>query len=310
VKQLDAISLVIGAGAGRGAKHHYIPVFYLKQWAGADGRLCEFSRPYREVKPRRVHPDGTAYVCGLYTAPGLRPQLAEYIERRFLLKSDSLASDALRFMLSGSREPGNTQRTWWSRFIISLMLRNPEYVADHGARIAARYSPSSPDIQEYYRTHRLADDPETYEEFISKHEHPAVRASVDSLQTQIDDQEVGTYLNKMLWSIVNFEDMRHSFLTSDRPILMSNGLAKKYDHLSMPLTPSRLFVATNNEETRVLIKNLGPRELARQVNHRVAIQARRFVYGIDDSQLRFIENRLGKKEPSTPLDYPKVEKAV
>jgi len=42
-------------------KHHYIPVFYLKQWAGVDGRVCEFSKPYDRVKPRRAHPDGTAY---------------------------------------------------------------------------------------------------------------------------------------------------------------------------------------------------------------------------------------------------------
>jgi uncharacterized protein DUF4238 len=38
-----------------GEKHHYIPVFYLKQWAGADGRLCQYSRPYNRVKPKRVH---------------------------------------------------------------------------------------------------------------------------------------------------------------------------------------------------------------------------------------------------------------
>ena len=35
-----------------GEKHHYLPVFYLKQWAGKDGRLCEFSRPYKNVKPK------------------------------------------------------------------------------------------------------------------------------------------------------------------------------------------------------------------------------------------------------------------
>jgi hypothetical protein len=103
VFQLGTSSVVIGAGAGKGTKHHYIPVFYLKQWAGTDGRICEFSRPHREVKPRRVHPDGTAYVRGLYTVPGIAPHLAEYIERRFLLKSDSAASDALRFMLSGDK---------------------------------------------------------------------------------------------------------------------------------------------------------------------------------------------------------------
>lgn len=37
-------------------KHHYILVFYLKRWVTADDRICEFSRPYLKVVPRRTHP--------------------------------------------------------------------------------------------------------------------------------------------------------------------------------------------------------------------------------------------------------------
>ena len=210
-------------------------------------------------------------------------------------------------MLSGDRvEWPNTPRSSWSRFIISLMLRNPEFVSQHGARVAAYFSPTSPEINERYLKYRTADDPETYEEFLAKNEHPAARVSARSLQAQIDHPEVGTHLNKMRWSLATFTDMRHSFLTSDRPIIMSNGLMKKHDHLVIPITPSKLFVATNNEETSALIRNMGELELIRQINHRVAVQARRFVYGIDDSQLRFVENRLGKMEPLTPLEYPKL----
>jgi hypothetical protein len=55
-----------------GDKHHYIPKFYLKQWvnpADPNRELCEFSRPYKIVKPRRTDPDGTGYQRGLYTFP-------------------------------------------------------------------------------------------------------------------------------------------------------------------------------------------------------------------------------------------------
>jgi hypothetical protein len=51
---------------GKGEKHHYIPQFYLNRWAGTDGRLCEYSRPYDIVKPKFVHPSGTGYERGLY----------------------------------------------------------------------------------------------------------------------------------------------------------------------------------------------------------------------------------------------------
>jgi hypothetical protein len=77
-------------------KHHYLPVFYLKQWAGTDGRLCEFSRPYKSVEPRRTHPDGTGYVRGLYKIEGLPPQTMNVIETKFLKPADGLASDALK----------------------------------------------------------------------------------------------------------------------------------------------------------------------------------------------------------------------
>src|SRR5437764_7727637 len=83
-----------------GDKHHYIPKFYLKQWVGADGRLCEFSRPYKAspenmphwrsipLRPRLTHVDGTGYQRGLYTFSELAPNIANYLEKRFLQRAD------------------------------------------------------------------------------------------------------------------------------------------------------------------------------------------------------------------------------
>jgi hypothetical protein len=79
-------------------------------------------------------------------------------------------------------------------------------------------------------------------------------------------------------------------------------LVKPRDHLEIPIGPAALFVATNTEESDNIIKSIDPRELMRQVNDRVALQARRFVYGTDDRHLRFVANRLGKMLPATPLE--------
>src|SRR5580700_5926749 len=84
----------------KGQKHHYIPVFYLRQWTGAKGQLCEFSKPYDEVKPRRTHPDGTAYVRGLNTVPGMAPEDADFLETYFFKKTDDDAAGALRILLA------------------------------------------------------------------------------------------------------------------------------------------------------------------------------------------------------------------
>ncbi|MDR7141835.1 DUF4238 domain-containing protein [Rhizobium sp. BE258] len=52
-------------------KHHFLPVFYLKNWRGEDGRLVQFSRPYgTKVKALRKHPDATGFIKKLYAIEG------------------------------------------------------------------------------------------------------------------------------------------------------------------------------------------------------------------------------------------------
>ena len=300
---VSAADLVIGAAAGKGDKHHYIPVFYSKGWAGPDGRLCEFSRPYDVVKPKRVHPDGTGYVRGLYTVPRNEPIVAEFIEKEFFRITNSKASDVLRMLRTGQPIEWNSDnRSAWSRFIISLMIRSPDYVARMAAEVVGFFDPTSTDLNDKYRQIRRPTDPETYEEYIALTGHPAGRASAIAMQTIIDSPRMGGHLNQMRWSIVTFKNARHTLLTSDRPIIMTNGLVKPRDHLAIPIGPLALFVATNIEESDNIIRNMNPRALMEQVNDRVASQAKRFVYGIDDSQRRFVANRLGRMALSTPLD--------
>jgi hypothetical protein len=303
VLQVSAADLVIGAAAGKGDKHHYIPVFYLQEWTGADGRLCEFSRPYDSVKPKRTHPGGTAYVRGLYTVPRNDPRVAEYIEREFFRVTDNSSSLVLRQLRTGELIVWDTDsRSAWSRLILSLMLRNPEYIKRVSTEIAGWFDPTSSELNERYRKVRQPGDPETYDEFLAQSEHPAGRASAIALQTIIDSPRMGGHLNQMRWSVVSFKNPKHTILTSDRPIVMTNGILQPNDHLALPIGPLQLFVATNTLEAENTIRRMRPDSLIEQVNNRVAVQARRFVYAPDDRQLRFVSKRLGKKLPSTPLE--------
>jgi hypothetical protein len=305
VLQFSTAELVIGAAAGKGEKHHYIPAFYSREWAGQDGRLCEYSRPYREVKPQWKHPDATGYVRGLYTIPKNDPAVSEYIERHFFRITDNGAAVvAQQLRAGGPVDFFNMDRSSWSRFIISLMLRNPEYVARMAAEVVSFYDPVSGEYNNVkYREIRQPNDPETFEEYLAKGVyHPAGRMSAYALQTIIDSPRMGGHLNQMRWSVVTFAKERHTLLTSDRPIIMTNGIIGKDDHLALPLGPRMLFVACNNIETENMIRTIDPGILMAQINDRVASQARKYVYGADNKQLRFVENRLGRKWPSTPLE--------
>jgi hypothetical protein len=159
-------------------KHHYIPVFYLKQWAGADGRICEFSKPYDRVKARRVFPHATAYVHGLNRIPGLPPHEADFLESYFFKLSDDLAAKALQILLSGARtlKFSPKVKSGWSRFITSLMMRNPEMVERSMLAAKALYEQSRADLQASYARHRNPTDPPTYEEYTAL--HPPIRPVV------------------------------------------------------------------------------------------------------------------------------------
>jgi hypothetical protein len=107
----------------------------------------------------------------------------------------------------------------------------------------------------------------------------------------------------MVWGVVAVEYRTFPLLTSDRPLIMTNGLDRPDAHILMPISPTRVFAAAATQETLRKIINIASRStFAKTINDRVTSQARKYVYGTDDTQLRFVANRLGKKLPSTPLD--------
>ena len=112
-------------------KHHYIPVFYLKRWADkdGDGRLCVYSRPYDRVKANRKHPDATGYEDDLNAIRGADAETEGHLEGRFFLRADNDAARALDILETGRGDLMDARlRSAWSRFMTTLLHRNPERV--------------------------------------------------------------------------------------------------------------------------------------------------------------------------------------
>jgi hypothetical protein len=131
-------------------KHHYIPVFYLKRWADkdGDGRLCVYSRPYDRVKVNRKHPDATGYEYDLNAIRGADAETEGHLEGRFFLRADNDAARALDILQTGRCDLMDASvRSAWSRFLMTLLHRNPERVAEwksrglcHGNGSASRFA--------------------------------------------------------------------------------------------------------------------------------------------------------------------------
>jgi hypothetical protein len=62
------------------------------------------------------------------------------------------------------------------------------------------------------------------------------------------------------------------------------------------------FVFTDGLETLKQLQALSADEFINRMNHKMACQARKFVYGLDDSHLSFVSERLGRMESASPGD--------
>ncbi len=220
------------------------------------------------------------------------------------LRADDIASAVLRMFVSGYHEVDDAQRSAWSRFLMCLLHRHPEAIERLRDRVAQEYPAKLESMRDAYGTLRGSDDPTTFDEFMTgAHDAAVDRVSIGVLQGIMDSQHDGEVLNRMSWGIIRMSRVGFPLLTSDRPIVMTNGLNKPDSHVIMPISPHYAFIAA---ASRAMIERIAQvdREgrLAGLLNDRVVRQARRYVWATDDSQLRFVENRLGTRAFWSPWE--------
>jgi hypothetical protein len=287
-------------------KHHYIPAFYLRQWRGADGRLCEYSKPYKEVVPRRTSPDGTGYVRGLYRLPNVSAAKAELVETLYMRVVDDGAARALRILLDDNAGPSqlnDLMKAHWARFLHCLILRSPEYVSAMSALLTQNIGNHVDVFRDRYEQERGATDPETFGEFKAQFiANPLNTFAPRIINRIVDNPNTIGHMRGMRWHVVRFSSSPHLLLTSDRPIIMTNGVGRPGAHIALPISPSKLFIAFNDDEGYRQVRDLSPKELIRNANTKVVEQARKYAYGFSDAALSFVSSRLGKQVPATPLE--------
>jgi hypothetical protein len=285
-------------------KHHYIPVFYLKRWVSQqDGRLCVYSRWHSCVDVRRMHPGATGYVKDLYAIGGAGDAVANHLEGRFLSIADSVAAKALSLLETGrGAQLDEHLRSGWSRFVMTLFHRNPEAISKWMIKAAQAADQAAEDFRANYLDRRLPTDPEKYEDYpLKARGYYIARSVVPILQRLMDSQPIGLQFNRMAWVAAPMNSA-YTLLTSDRPLMMTGGMAQPNFRLAMPMGPRRLFIAANEPKQAQELADQDHDKLVSMMNDNVSAQARRFVWGVDASQLRFVERRLGDMRPSSILD--------
>jgi hypothetical protein len=261
-------------------KHHHSPVFYLGQWVGEDRQLCEYKRRHHGVLPKRVFPDKTGYQHGLYNVQGLPPTDRQYVEKKYMSRVDSEAAISLTAMLDETLPPSDfspRMKVAWARFLYSLTFRSPNVIK----RLQAQM------------------DQQIAEGKIKQPEIPFVAAEV--FPSMLGSPDVVKELVGMNWVTSNLGQARNMLLTSDRPVIMTNGLLHAEAHIAVPVSPRSFFLAYRTDEMFQLIAAMSQDDLVAMINDKVVRQAVEFVYAFDDSQTDFIAARFGDQVRSTPL---------
>ncbi len=275
-------------------KHHYIPKCYLKAWTGADGWLCDYQRPHQAVAVARRHPSATGWIDGLYAAKSLRPEQVEVMEKEFFLRVDQEAADVLSQLRARRTDLSEKHQIGLTRFLMSLLHRHPARIEQLWVMAEEELSkPADIDPAEYLAL-KGAEDPPTAEEYLQRNKD-AMRSVLFArvVQQICESDSIGNHLMKMSRRIV-LPKARERLMTSDRPLLLTGGLADPGTVLLLPIAPHMLFVATNGPQGDAAIDALARRDaLVGVVNEAVLRQAYRHGYGVCENHRPLAEANLG-----------------
>lgn len=282
-------------------RHHFLPRFYLSRWGNARGEISTFSRKRGKLVVREYAPRTIGAERGLYALNGVAPEHRNAIERDFMgPEIDDPAARALRLLL-GEELLDLTMpvRMAWVRFLMSLLVRLPGQLrkikADATQALAAEIAWRPEDYEQI----RRPSDPPTLMEFLNVR---GLGAMLDDFGTTfipglIDLPQMRVDIGRMNWRVLHFRDGPYGFVTSDFPICMHPGLGSANCLISLPLSPSAIFLASYDGDLLDKLEALKPPAVLDAAN-RISIQsAEQYVYA-DGRQYFELVDSLLRNEPS------------
>jgi len=272
--------------------HHYNPQFALRRWVGSDGMLCEMRQVNGVVTPRRRHPRRTGMERDLYRVEGVAEENSQDLEIKFMSPLDNGAAVVLDRLISG-KPLDPEQRLAWARYLLSMLFRNPDSVETIKTHMAEIWREGIDALEADYAATRKPHEPATAAELIAKRRPGAAGISAANMIADvIANSPAVPDIAAMHWTCVDVSHSKFSLLTSDRPLVMSGGLADPSCLLVLPLSPHKLFVASHDPRFTMPLPVARHAEKVKTINRAVVRQAREFVWGTDEAQLEFVRTHM------------------
>lgn len=279
-------------------RHHYIPQFYLRRWANDAGLVSSYSWQGGKLYVGEYSPRSIGAEDGLYALAGVPPETRNAVEREFMGPMiDGPAASALSVLLAEIASPLSIDaRMAWVRFLVSLMVRTPiqlETLKADGAAILREQIEARP--EEYERV-RGAGDPPSLAEFLQARnlEHVIDNFGTTMLPQLVDIPQMNHDIARMDWRVQHYRDGPYGFITSDFPICMLPGLAYPDCIISLPLSPTAVFLAGYDAALIDAVTSQPPERVIDRVNEISAASAQRYVFANSRQYAELIERSLRK----------------
>jgi hypothetical protein len=282
--------------------HHFIPAFFLAQWADETGKLVEYTIKHGKLIAKPVGPRATGYEPHLYSFPDLPSNAAHFLETVFFNYADRVAAEALRNHLLAAPSAWTTELiSAWSRFVIGLHLRHPDAMPELRAAAKSVWDIGGAEYQAQYEATKKCEDPPTFDEYLAARDPlTATKVGVNMIVKVFDNEILGKHMNNMTWGVIDVGRSPHRFLLSDRAVVFAN-LGDADGSVYLPVSPTKIFVAVNDADRLQRLRALPPRDIVHHSNRHLVGRARRFVWANDQSQTSFVEKHMSKRMEAVPL---------
>lgn len=281
-------------------RHHFVPKFLLANWARADKKIVVYRKlPTGKVVHDHVAAKGAGYEDHLYSFPKLGD--ATVVETKLLGPLDDHAAKLVAKMIqTGGQELEEPEMIWWSHFLVSMMLRNPESTKSLKQTAAAVWKASGPQTQEQYEKHKGPADPPTLEAWLAAEDPAADQIlGVKLFNGLALNDNIAAFIRSMNWTVLTFTNTPQKLITSDRAIFSSNGLKKENGQIILPLGPDHLFCAFNDKGFLAKVQQEEAGLLLDLTRKLMAVRAQRFIYANSTKEHDFVDKWLGyEKVPS------------
>ena len=280
-------------------KHHYLPVFYLRQWARADGKVFRYHRPFGDVVAGPIAPKNTGFEAGLYGLDGYPEGQRNAIETDFMAAVvDSPAALALRVLISCDQEQMTHELgRAWTRFVMSLIVRHPSAIDEITGKAAEGLKSALLQEPAEYEALRRPDDPPTLLQWTERN-LPQVLANHGKqlLPGIVSHAPTRDAILRMRWATFGITQASPDLLLSDRPVYRSHGILDERCVIAVPLSPRFLFFATSDHRTLDKLMAQSSRALTMSLNSLLVDQAQSNVYAAHAGHLPLVRKRLCKRD--------------